>query len=287
MRQRINEIEKYLQANNDRKCIVLKGELKFLKLLLQEGYILKSEYKNTTQKVLIECKNGHSWEVRVNNFFDGRRCPKCKKSEDKIFTTTKKCDVCGKEFIPSSPNDKRCSDECKKKNKKAKAKQRRENENDKEKMKHYLKEYREKNRDKIKELKKKYREVNKEKIKLYHQKYKKTDAYKIMSKNVKHRRRQREKNGVGITVEQWKSCLEFFGGKCAYSGEIAEDYHMDHIVPLSTGGEHSYYNIVPCMPKYNIQKSNKNMEEWYREQPYFSEERLNKIYEYMSLKEIS
>lgn len=31
---------------------------------------------------------------------------------------------------------------------------------------------------------------------------------------------------------------------------------------------------------YNISKLNRNMEDWYRQQEYFSEERLQKIYEW-------
>lgn len=159
--------------------------------------------------------------------------------------------------------------------------------NNKEKYNEQAKKYYKKNRNKVLEREKKRYEENGDILKQRVNNYRKTVQGKTIAKNAKHKRRSRKKNGVGISVKQWNKCLEYFDGRCAYSGELAENYHMDHIVPLSTGGEHSYYNIVPCMPKYNIQKSNKNMEEWYREQPYFSEERLNKIYEYMSLKEIS
>lgn len=43
-----------------------------------EGFILLSkEYKRTHDKLTLQCKNGHIFEVSFNNFKRGRRCRKC------------------------------------------------------------------------------------------------------------------------------------------------------------------------------------------------------------------
>lgn len=91
-----------------------------------------------------------------------------------------------------------------------------------------------------------------------------------------------------FTEKEFKEIsLNFFGWKCAYTGEpIQEDLsncHREHVVPLSKGGDNGIWNIVPALDWVNLSKNNSNMEEWYRQQSYFSEERLNKIYEYIDL----
>ena len=97
------------------------------------------------------------------------------------------------------------------------------------------------------------------------------------------RRRIREKyQGNGITKEQWLEMMKYFDWKCAYSGEYiggnGEHRTIDHIIPLASGGEHEIWNLVPMYDSYNFSKYYKDMLTWYKEQPFFSEERLNKIY---------
>ena len=123
------------------------------------------------------------------------------------------------------------------------------------------KKYREHNKDKIKE----YRENNKDKIKGYTHK----------------RRALKLGNGGSYTKAQWLDTLEYFDYKCAYTGEcIKHNCHVEHIVPISKGGTSYIWNLVPSTASANLSKQNRDMEEWYREQEYFCEERLNKIYEY-------
>ena len=80
-------------------------------------------------------------------------------------------------------------------------------------------------------------------------------------------------------------CLIFFDNKCAYTGEPLEDkYHLDHVIAIKNGGSNYIYNIIPCNKLANLSKHTRDMEEWFREQTYFSEERLQKIYEWMEMK---
>ena len=78
----------------------------------------------------------------------------------------------------------------------------------------------------------------------------------------------------------------FFDFKCAYSGEylggsVNNDRTIDHIIPLVLGGENEIWNIVPMLKSYNSSKNANDMEEWYKQQEFYSEERLNKIYEWI------
>ena len=80
--------------------------------------------------------------------------------------------------------------------------------------------------------------------------------------------------------------MKFINWRCAYSGEYIGGNEnkgnrtIDHIKPLNKGGEHEVWNVVPMSKSYNSSKQDKDMLEWYKEQEFYSEERLNKIYEW-------
>ena len=129
----------------------------------------------------------------------------------------------------------------------------------------------------------KYYENNKEELKEKCKKYNQENPHvKINSHN--KRRQKIENQGEGITKEQWKEMFEFFNWRCAYSGEYigsdSDKRTIDHIIPLSKGGEHEIWNCVPMYGNYNYSKKTKDMLEWYKQQEFYSEERLNKIYEW-------
>lgn len=144
------------------------------------------------------------------------------------------------------------------------------------------KEYYENNKEKIKEYYKGWYENNKEHILEYQKEYKKNNPQvKINSHN--KRRILTENQGNGFTKEQWLEMMEFFNWRCAYSGEVlGENRSVDHIIPLSKGGEHEIWNCVPMLKNYNSQKRTKDMLKWYIQQPFFSEERLLKIFEWIN-----
>lgn len=99
-----------------------------------------------------------------------------------------------------------------------------------------------------------------------------------------HTRRTKKKgNGGSYTQAQLKECLKFFNNCCAYTGEQLDKYHVDHVKPVVKGGTSFIYNLVPSKSYANQSKGAKELESWYREQPYFSEERLNKIYEWQKI----
>ena len=141
------------------------------------------------------------------------------------------------------------------------------------------KEYREKNRDKIRE----HYKNNKEYYKEYHKEYYKRPDAIIRRLNTHNKRREKKfRQGKGITKEQWLEMMKFFDWKCAYSGEtlVTKTRTVDHIIPINKDGAHEIWNVVPMYNSYNCSKQDKSPLEWYKEQEYFSEERLTKIVEW-------
>ena len=171
------------------------------------------------------------------------------------------------------------------------------NEDNKEHINEWNKNYNDIHKEEINERCKMYVETHKEEVaKRKHEWYVKNKD-KCSEKNKKYRienphidfnnhsrRREREENqGNGITKEQWLEMMNFFNWRCAYSdiGLNEKNRTIDHIIPLDKNGEHEIWNCVPCFNSYNYSKSTKDMLEWYKQQDFFSEERLQKIYEWI------
>ena len=152
-------------------------------------------------------------------------------------------------------------------------------ENNKEKLAEQHKQYYENNKDKILEYSKQYRENNKAKIAEY---FATPQGQASRFNNSVKRRLREQSQGKGITKEQWLECMKFFGFRCAYSGQVLskDTRSLDHIVPLNQGGEHEIFNLAPMYRPYNSSKQDKDLLEWYKEQNFYSEERLQKIYEW-------
>lgn len=51
--------------------------------------------------------------------------------------------------------------------------------------------------------------------------------------------------------------MSIFGRACAYCGTTEKELTMDHVVPLSAGGDHTLGNIVPACLSCNVRKSNR------------------------------
>lgn len=169
----------------------------------------------------------------------------------------------------------------------------------KEELSEYQKQYREEHKEELLEYFKKYRKENKEKIKEKNELYYRNNKEEISKKQKKYhknnphiafnatsRRREKiENQGGGITKEQWLEMMCWFDWCCAYSnkyiGGDSKHRTVDHIVPLDVGGLNEIWNCIPCFDSYNYSKHTSNMEEWYKRQDFFLEERLQKIYEWI------
>ena len=96
-----------------------------------------------------------------------------------------------------------------------------------------------------------------------------------------NRRLKEEEQGKGVNKEQWEEMMAFFGWRCAYSNEILNDERtVDHIISLDKNGVNEVWNCVPMLKEYNRCKNAKNPMEWYKQQEFFDEERLDKIIEW-------
>ena len=51
---------------------------------------------------------------------------------------------------------------------------------------------------------------------------------------------------------------EMHGGMCGVCKQfIEDDFHVDHVIPLSKGGMHGYVNVQPAHPSCNLRKGNR------------------------------
>ena len=119
----------------------------------------------------------------------------------------------------------------------------------------------------------------------YFRNWRNSDAGKLSSIRSHEKRRCLMQNAEGsFTAEDITNMLLFFDNKCAYTGNKLEtSYHLDHIVPINNGGSNYIWNIVPSNKFPNLSKGTNDMDTWYRRQSYFSEDRLQKIYDWISL----
>lgn len=143
-------------------------------------------------------------------------------------------------------------------------------------------EYNKTHKKEKREYNKKYREEHKEEIKIKEKQYREENPHIQFNRSSK-RRSLEENQGSGIDKEQWYEMMNFFDWKCAYSGiSLNKDNRsIDHITPLSLGGEHEVWNCVPMLKSYNSSKYVSDMLDWYEEQEFYSEERLQKIYKWI------
>ena len=66
----------------------------------------------------------------------------------------------------------------------------------------------------------------------------------------------------GLTEPEWNRTLDFFGGRCAYTGETLLDSRTerDHAIPMNRAhcGLHLYGNVVPATTEANRRKGGKH-----------------------------
>jgi 5-methylcytosine-specific restriction endonuclease McrA len=96
------------------------------------------------------------------------------------------------------------------------------------------------------------------------------------SKSKRRKAQQRGSTSLMLSPDQlWRRWMQF-GHECAYCG-AGGDLQMEHVIPISKGGEHHLGNIVPACQRCNFSKGRANAEQWYRSQPFFCETRWTKL----------
>lgn len=89
-----------------------------------------------------------------------------------------------------------------------------------------------------------------------------------------------------ISEKDWNKSIDYFRNSsgeqsCAYCGKHYKKLEKEHIKPLSNGGKAVIGNIIPSCRICNTTKNNKEFVEWYLGSRVYSEERMNKIFDYI------
>ena len=109
---------------------------------------------------------------------------------------------------------------------------------------------------------KKYYQENKEKVSKWMRQYRKDNPDKIKERN--QRRRALKLDQLGYIPDNYLDLLkERDYPDCKYCGtDIIDNYHIDHIYPISKGGLHDITNLQLICPTCNMSKGNKSEEEF-------------------------
>lgn len=98
--------------------------------------------------------------------------------------------------------------------------------------------------------------------------------------------KRRGEENPDFTHQEWKECLIFFSGECAYCGGTprkGQRLTRDHLEPVSHGGRTIQSNIVPACGSCNSSKGAEDFRDWFMKQPFFSQERLNRIFKWRTI----
>lgn len=150
----------------------------------------------------------------------------------------------------------------------------------------YYHEYRKLNKRKGANAIKKWKDNNQQHIKEYEKEY----QQKHLEKFIEYNHNRRHKNHI-INNKEWDKCKKYFNYECAYCGLpieehlvkfkgkiINSDFHKEHV---DCNGDNDLSNCVPSCRSCNSQKWINNMEEWYKRQEFFNQERLDKIHKWV------
>lgn len=140
----------------------------------------------------------------------------------------------------------------------------------------YMRAYRKANQERLREQERERYKRNPDKIKEKNAEWCRRNPDKARERNIRWRARHLEKardwawKSASRARARKKDCnyddidrrevLRRFNGRCGICGRpIAKGkkFHIDHIVPLEKGGEHSYANTQPAHPHCNLVKGKK------------------------------
>ena len=120
-------------------------------------------------------------------------------------------------------------------------------------------------------------------------------CYNIRRKENRHKKvhsdflgnqRRRGEASPTLSHQEWKECVIFFGGQCAYCGctpRKGKSLTRDHLKPVAAGGKTVQSNIIPACESCNSSKGAADFKEWYMAQPFFSQDRLNQIFKWRTI----
>ena len=108
------------------------------------------------------------------------------------------------------------------------------------------------NREAVLEYQAKYYQENPEKARERRAKWKRENPDKVREKNARRRAQKGNVPHVDYTRNQ---LLELYGTNCYLcDNPLPEDWHVEHVIPLSKGGWDVPENLRPACPKCNLSK---------------------------------
>lgn len=104
-----------------------------------------------------------------------------------------------------------------------------------------------------------YRKANPDKKREQNHRYYVTNKTLHQERDLRRRARKADAETDGHTMaelsESWNE-RDFYG--CYWCGaDLADGFHVDHVIPLSRGGPHTVHNLVPACPECNLSKGDK------------------------------
>lgn len=118
-------------------------------------------------------------------------------------------------------------------------------------------EYHKANREKSIAKMREWNQANPERYSAYHKAYRAANYDRIYA-NVRARRAKQAGVGGRFTVTDVQRIGELQKWRCAWCKKpCADNYHADHIVPISKGGDNSPANICVACPSCNLTKKAK------------------------------
>ena len=138
------------------------------------------------------------------------------------------------------------------------------------------------NPEKVRASEQKQREKNPEKSRADDRKWRKANPEKVIAKSAMRRALVLKAvvPGREVTVSIQIKRKALFDG-CCFCG-AQKKLTLEHIIPLSRGGLHVEENLLGSCKSCNSSKHNHPVESWYRAQPFFSEQRWQRILEVTS-----
>lgn len=94
--------------------------------------------------------------------------------------------------------------------------------------------------------------------KRYIKKHKDEEAFKLKRRVNRSKRRALKRTVAdGTVTAKFLRGLEEITKKCPMCDKRLNEYHIDHVIPLSKGGRHTSSNLQLLCPRCNIEKSDK------------------------------
>ena len=102
--------------------------------------------------------------------------------------------------------------------------------------------------------------------------------FRLYHRSKARERKAKEHGSTSLKLspdQLWRRWVQF-DHCCAYCG-VDGNLQIEHVIPISKGGEHHLGNIVPACQRCNYSKHTREVQAWYRSQPFFDETRWHQI----------